>query len=437
MKKTMTMAVSTVALSLIANQSFAAGWHLSEYSTTSMGRSFAGQGVVADDYSALAFNPAGMQYNDKSGFQAGASVVSLHFDYKGSIETQGSVDANGMPRLGNRSGSGHTRPTRVLGHVFAQQKINDKATLGLGVYVPYGLATDYKNDWFAQSHAGISQLSAINVSPALSYQVTDMVALGAALNIQYITARLGGSIESNGLYFDTGANDLRGDDYGVGYTLGATITPRKDIRLGVAFRSKVSHELEGDLKISGMPAQTYVPGRGFIPTGSMNGKQDIKAKVITPEVLVLSGAYDLNKCFTLSGTAKWTRWSRFKNLDIIRKADGSAISQTHENWKNTWFYSLGLDYRYNKNWAFRTGVAYDETVIKSAEYRTARIPDGRRILTSLGASYKINNWQFDAGYTHIFVHGGTAHGEANGESETNLKYSADADMFSLGFQYKF
>lgn len=437
MKKIIVLTVSTMALCLTAQNSFAAGWHLSEYSVTGMGRSFAGQGVMGDDYSALAFNPAGMQYNDKSGVQAGISAVSLHFDYKGSIDTAASVDENGIPHPGTRSGTGHTRPTRVLPHVFAQQKLNDKATLGIGAYVPYGLATDYKNGWFAQSHAGISQLSATNVSPSFSYQITDTVALGAALNIQYITARLAGSVESNGLYFESAANDLRGDDYGFGYTLGTTFTPRKDVRLGVAYRSKISHELEGDLKISGMPAQTYVPGRGMIPTGAMNGKTDIKAKATTPDILTFSGAYDMNKCFTLSGTVRWTHWSRFKDLDIIRKADGSVVSATHENWKNTWFYALGLDYRYNRNWAFRTGVAYDETVIKKPEYRTARIPDGRRVLTSLGASYKINNWQFDAGYTHIFAHGGWAHGEANGISNANLKYSNNAEMVSLGIQYKF
>lgn len=435
--KKIILATGICALCLVSHQAMAAGWHLSEYSVTGMGRSFAGQGIVGDDYSSIAFNPAGMQYNKESGFQAGASVVSLHFDYKGSIETAATVDAQGIPTPGIRSGHGHTRPTRVLPHIFTQQKLNDRTTLGLGVYVPYGLATDYKNNWFAQSHAGISQLSATNVSPSLSYQLTDMIALGAALNIQYVTARLAGTTESNGLYFETAYNDLRGDDYGVGYTLGTTITPRKNVRLGISYRSKISHELEGDLKISGMPAQTYIPGMGLLPTGALNGKSDIKAKVSTPEVFILSGAYDLNKCFTISATAKWTHWSRFKNLDIYRKADNSVVSQTFENWKNTWFYALGLDYRYNQNWVFRTGVGYDETVIKKPEYRTARIPDGRRVLTSIGGSYKINNWQFDAGYSHIFAHGGEVRGEATGLSNANMKYSADADMFSFGFQYHF
>ena len=38
----------------------AAGYQLNEYSVTGLGRSFAGMGVMGDDYSAIAYNPAGM-----------------------------------------------------------------------------------------------------------------------------------------------------------------------------------------------------------------------------------------------------------------------------------------------------------------------------------------------------------------------------------------
>ena len=52
---------------LCANNVQAAGYQLNEYSTTGLGRSFAGAGVMGDDYSALAYNPAGMTLVKKSG----------------------------------------------------------------------------------------------------------------------------------------------------------------------------------------------------------------------------------------------------------------------------------------------------------------------------------------------------------------------------------
>ncbi len=427
MKKILLPAIALGAF-IASTGAEAAGYHLSEYTTTGLGRSFAGVGVMGDDYSAIGFNPAGMQYNAKSGGQVGVTMVSLHTDYKGTSESNpmgtGSV---------KKTGYGHTRPTRVLPNVFAQHKLNDKMTFGLGAYVPFGLATDYKNGWFGENHAELSQVSSQTVSPSLSYQVTDTIALGAAVNIQYIEAKLTGEVEKNGMTIPGATNNLRGDDVGVGYTIGATFTPRKDIRLGVSYRSKVKHKLEGDVKLTGVP--------GFVTTATAgavaNGNKDIFTKISTPEVLTFSGAWDMNKCFTLTGTARWTRWSQFDRLDIYETKTRKLLIGTNENWKNTWYYAIGLDYRRNQNWTFRTGIGYDETVIKSPEYRTARIPDGRRVLTSLGLSYKKNNWQIDAGYMHIFIHGSHAYGTADDASKMDMKYTSSADLVSFGVQYKF
>lgn len=438
MKKLLVPAVALGAM-IISTGAEAAGYHLSEYTTTGLGRSFAGVGVMGDDYSAIGFNPAGMQYNAKSGGQTGLTMVSLHTDYKGSVGPVAEYNSNGMPTgQGVRMGRGHTRPTRVLPNIFAQHKMNDRMTFGIGAYVPYGLATDYDNGWFGETHAGLSEVSAVNVSPALSYQVTDTVSLGAALNIQHISARLTGAVEKSGIAFDGATNNLEGSDVGVGYTIGATFTPRKNVRLGVSYRSKIKHKLEGDVKLTGLPGSFYHPAAGgMVPNPSTNGNQDIFTKITTPEVVLFSGAWDFNKCFTLTGTARWTRWSQFDDLDIYSKKTGDGISKTNENWKNTWYYAVGLDYRRNQNWTFRTGIGYDETVIKSPEYRTARIPDGRRVLTSLGVSYKKNNWQIDAGYMHIFIHGSHAYGKSAGASDIDMKYNSSADLLSFGVQYKF
>ena len=427
MKKLLVPAVALGAM-IASTGAEAAGYHLSEYTTTGLGRSFAGVGVMGDDYSAIGFNPAGMQYNAKSGGQTGLTMVSLHTDYKGSVGP--TINALTQSPEAPKTGRGHTRPTRVLPNIFAQHKMNDRMTFGIGAYVPYGLATDYDNGWFGETHAGLSEVSAVNVSPALSYQVTDTVSLGAALNIQHISARLTGAVEKNMGYpysvrVPGATNNLEGEDVGVGYTIGATFTPRKDVRLGVSYRSKIKHKLEGDVKVTGTPY------------GLSDGNQDIFTKITTPEVLLFSGAWDFNKCFTLTGTARWTRWSQFDDLDIYSKKTGDGISKTNENWKNTWYYAVGLDYRRNQNWTFRTGIGYDETVIKSPEYRTARIPDGRRVLTSLGVSYKKNNWQVDAGYMHIFIHGSHAYGKSAGASDIDMKYNSSADLLSFGVQYKF
>ena len=49
------------ALVLSATSALAGGYQLNDYSVTGLGRSYAGQGIMGDDYSAIAFNPAGMR----------------------------------------------------------------------------------------------------------------------------------------------------------------------------------------------------------------------------------------------------------------------------------------------------------------------------------------------------------------------------------------
>ncbi|MDY6407236.1 MAG: outer membrane protein transport protein, partial [Pseudomonadota bacterium] len=155
--------------------------------------------------------------------------------------------------------------------------------------------------------------------------------------------------------------------------------------------------------------------------------------------------WDITDKWTLSGTARWTRWKRFDTLNIHLDSNAPTpynhiTSTTKERWRNTGFYALGLDYKANDKWTIRGGVGYDMTVIRSAAHRTPRIPDGRRVLTSMGLSYTHKNMQFDAGYTRIFIYGGHAKGtdETNAQKgRPNIKYSSNANLLSIGFQYKF
>lgn len=415
-------ALYTLSVISISTAALASGYQISEYSTTNLGRSFAGAGVVGDDFSALGYNPAGMSVNATSGIQGGAAGILLHSDYKNDTEKHSS-------KMG-----------RVLPHFFGQYKLNDQWTIGAGIYTPYGLITDYRNNWFGKKHGVLSELKAVNFSPAISYKPNKMISFGAALNVQYADARLTGAGDLNamGYPYSDYITDLKGNDKtSVGYSLGVVLTPRKDIRLGVSYRSEVEHKLTGNVKFS---------FENPIYAAMLNGKHDISAKITTPELLLISGAYDVNDNLTLSASARWTRWTRFKNLDIIAqeamlagtRQPGDTISSTHENWKNTWFYSVGADYKINENWTVRLGAAYDETVIKSPEFRTVRIPDGRRLFASLGLSYMTGNWQYDLGYTHVWMRGGEAKGSEQGKPAADVCYShAGAYMGGFSIQYKF
>ncbi len=399
---------------LATTQANAAGYQLQEYSVTGLGRAFAGQGIMGDDFSALGYNPAGMNFVNQSGFQLGATSVDIRSKVRGE-----STD-KAYPRTGKREGKTSPRIFRVLPSFFGQYKLNDKTTFGMGVYTPFGLATDYENDWFGNVHGKYSSISVINFTPAVSYKLADSLSVGLGVNVQYASARLTSSVPMGG---DV---DLEADDTSIGYTVGLTYQPVKSTRFGLAYRSKVSHHLKGENK-AWSKAISY-----------LQGEYDASAKIVTPETITFTAAHDLNKKWTLSATARWTRWNRFDRLAIMQdNAPNGVLSETNEDWQNTWFFALGADYKYCKNLTFRFGAGWDTTAIRAQERRTARIPDERRIWTSLGATYMKNNWQLDVGYSHLFIRSNHARGTAEASGTYNAKYNSASDLLGVQLQYKF
>ena len=108
-----------------------------------------------------------------------------------------------------------------------------------------------------------------------------------------------------------------------------------------------------------------------------------------------------------------------------------------EKWKNTWTYSLGIDYYYSPQWTFRAGISYDPTPIRDKFHRTVRIPDSTRYWATLGASYQAKNWQFDLGYAHLFMAKGRTHELSQMGSTIKAEHDNYSNMVGVQFQYNF
>jgi long-chain fatty acid transport protein len=174
--------------------------------------------------------------------------------------------------------------------------------------------------------------------------------------------------------------------------MGILLEPSDSTRLGIAYRSKVNLTIEGDAKVSGLPA----------PLNVQNGTNNAKLDLSLPDSLSLSGLHQLNPRWTIMADVTWTKWSNLNELDV--KIQGGSQSVTQLQWNDTTRYAIGATYKYNESWLLRTGVAFDETPVPDAQLRTARIPDADRTWLSFGANYKLNKkLSFDLGYAHLFV----------------------------------
>jgi long-chain fatty acid transport protein len=257
---------------------------------------------------------------------------------------------------------------------------------GLGVNVPFGLSTKYEDDWIGRFAAIDSDVKSVNVNPALSYRLNQYFSLGAGIQLQHIDARL-----TNATLTAAGSSrtELEADDWGFGVTAGALIEPWTGTTIGVGFRSSVRHEVEGHGKISAAVGTVF--------------RDDARAEVETPESIGVSIHQAITDRLSIAGTVEWTNWSRFDELRVTFDSGLAPDSVTEENWVDSYFYSLGVNYQLTPKLLLRGGVAYDETPIRN-KYRTARLPDEDRLWVAGGFTYSFNEWaSVDLGYAHLFV----------------------------------
>ena len=400
-------AAAMMVAGAFATQTYAAGFQLSEQSAIQMGRAMAGAGVVGDDLSAVHYNPAGMTLLSGTRMQATGTWVAVNLDYKGD---------SGQSENGRLKGQ--TIPAGFITH-----QINDSLWAGLGLTVPYGMGTEYGEGWKGKSRGTESMILTFDINPNLAWKVNDMLSVGGGISLQYAKAELGmgmGPMQAN----------VKGDSWAWGWNVGVMFQPVETVRLGLAYRSNISHNADGHTTLNNVPNAT----------GVSNLRSDMEVRLKTPDTITLSATWEATDALRLSGTARWSKWSNFRslnvqNLDLAGTKLGTTVVEN--NWDDTWFFSVGADYKLNGQWTVRGGVAYDQGPVEN-QYRMAVIPDTDRVWFSGGASYKYtDNLTFDFGATYIKGVGDTDLYDKVGGKKIGEFKSLDSYIFSAQMQYLF
>lgn len=433
MKKIYLMTALAVVLS--AHNANAAGYQLNEFSATNLGRSFAGIGVVGDDFSAMGYNPAGMTAQKRSGVQAGLTLTEIAAKAKSAQGTDKMDYFVPLPSL------------------MGQYNLNNKWFFGLGIYVPYGLSTKYKHDsHVAQSAGGArkSELEVIDTNFSAAYRFDMGLSLGASAILRYIRGQLTSNINTanpqTGELMNIGYNDYRVKGWSQSWHLGAMYEFSENTRIGLAYRFKSTQHTHGKQYVSLTPAGAYginaqmSRALGLDTMGNFVGQSNRYETMSDPELpasWILSGYHKWSDKWATAATAKYIQWHRFYTFP--GKGVGSPLNggnyDVQYRWKDSWTFALGQEYYANENWTFRAGTAWDQAPTANNNFRTNRIPDADRIWFSLGASYATGNHQFDLGYAFLTM----MHGRVRDSRYPDLeaKYHNHSNMFAFQYQYKF
>ena len=158
-----------VAAAGFSTQSFASGFALIEQGASGQGAAYAGAAAIGEDASTIFFNPAAMTRLSGQQVVVAGHVVAVGFDYKDSGD---SSDASGVPGslTGTNSDGGETA---FVPNFYWASALDNGLHVGVGVNVPFGLATDYDDGWYGRYHGLKSEITAININPAIAWKVTD------------------------------------------------------------------------------------------------------------------------------------------------------------------------------------------------------------------------------------------------------------------------
>ncbi|MBM6595630.1 OmpP1/FadL family transporter [Microvirga pudoricolor] len=385
-------AVSLAALVSAQGAAQAGAFGLREQSATGLGQAFAGVAAGEAGVSSLYWNPATITMNP--GFQSEwhASAIVPRSDITPTYTVPG-----GLAGLGK---SGDIGLDAVLPASYSSYQINDSLWVGLYTGAPYGLATKPNPIWAGQLYARTTSVISYEAMPTVGYKVNDWLSVGAGARVQYFKVRYFSAIgptptAPSPLAASAG---LEGDDFGFGYSVGATLTPFAGTSIGIGYRSSVEQELDGKFQYFGVP---------------------ITAKVVLPESVSVGLSQQVTDALTLSATAEWTNWSRLGFPRVYNDLTGGLLAQAPYlplDYKDGWFFSVGGEYRINPSWAVRAGVAYEISPI-DVDNRNPRLPDSDRVWVSLGATYNwSDNLSFDIAYSHLFSVGNTDINIAPGNS---------------------
>jgi long-chain fatty acid transport protein len=393
--------------------------------------------------SSLYFNPA--LINELPGQQLELGTTLVYAEH--AVELAGGGTENSKDGLNFPSTAYYT------------QQLNDRWTVGLGLFFPFGLSTEWKDDFAGRYLGTYGELTTLNINPAVSYRVSERLSIAGGVSALYLDATLKNNINQTAAYTITdltlsggtgGAlpplsaplNDIEqkfaGDGWGYGYNLGVLFKASERISLGAAYRSQIDVTAEGQARFAEVdPLLTSA----FPQTG---GQADIRLPAQATAGIALKALPDL----IVEVGVRWEDWSSTDDLTVELSSPvfGQTANVTPRDWQATWSYHIGGQYRYTPALAFNAGYLYGQNAVPDSTFEPL-VPDSDTHLFTLGAEWSRKAWTISGAVGYQYqqdrqknnslgdplgsVLNGTPTGTANGT------YTTDLYLTSLSLNYRF
>lgn len=367
--------VGSLGLLTVCGNAWAGGIMIYEAGQEGAGLANAGAAALASDPSIFMNNPAGI--SELSGTQLNLNTQVILGDLKFSRDSNNTFS-------GNEGGN----PLTYLpgSSVFVTHQLDERSSVGFGMYGNFGLAVDYDDDWAGRYFSQESAILGISFQPTYAYKLTDNLSVGFGPRFMYGYFRTEVAVNNNVLGLGNspdGQLRYKDTDWGTGYNVGIFYKPNERTRLGLAYTSKI------DLKFRDSPELKHITNPLLNVALNRLDVDQLKVDVTVPQTVLASIAYQLDDQWTLLGSLNWQDWSQFGKIgvEVDTNADGTSNS-IDRKYKDTWHASLGAQKQISRQWRWNVGVAYDSSAVDDRD-RTVDNPMNESWRFATGVNYNV------------------------------------------------
>ncbi|HEY7897294.1 MAG TPA: outer membrane protein transport protein [Gemmatimonadaceae bacterium] len=450
--------LAAVAVCLPATILSAQGFGLNEVGTCAVSRGFAVTGSPCADASTIFWNPGAAADLEGKSISIGASDIAVRGTFR--------QDTTG------RSYDSNIRPT-VVPAGFAAMRIG-KASLGIGVYVPYGLTSQWHDNFPGRFSAVRASLQTIYVQPNIAFQANDNWSIGGGPVFGHSTVDLKQALDLSQQFAEPGVTfgmlgiasetefaraRFHGTASAVGYNVGVH-GKFGDWSIGARFLSQLTFNYRNaDATFVQVPTNLTLPVNNPInpatavpidailaPQFAAGGplvSQKGASRIVHPWQMQGGFGYNGFEGTKLSVDLARIGWSAFQTLPVTFTGPAASDSRSLlENYDDSWSYRFGAEHQFH-SWVGRAGYSYANSPAPDVTV-TPLLPDMNRRNFSAGVEIPVASmYKLDVGYLHVNTPGRRGRiiertSASQDVSQLNTgAYTLSADVFSAALNIKF
>ena len=428
----------------------AQGFGLNEIGTCAVARASATTGAPCNDASSIFWQPAFGTRMEGLQVYVGLAAIALGGDFTADRTLR--VDEADVP-------------TEFPPHLFVNWKSPTRRyALGLGVYVPYGLTSQWKQDFPGRFTAQRASLATLYIQPTLSIDINKNWAIGGGPVIGHSTVELKQSLDLSqqrlpgrpGLTFanlgiapntEFARASLEGDAMGYGFHVGVHGKVGERWQVGGRFISSMHFAYEdADATFEQVATGLIIPDATAFGPGVPNGtpydailapsftgsgaltSQKVETGITHPGQAQVGVGFRAPFGTLFSADYSYIIWSKFSELPVTFLGPASASSRSLiEDYDNSSSVKFGVEHVFAGLATARGGISWVQTPAPD-ETVTPLLPDQDRMNYAIGLGVPLSpRFDVDASYLKVDTEG------RRGRIAERTSYSQTAEELNSGF----